>query len=412
MYLELKKAREYLEGHLRSVLRLAKKKGIQLRMVARGAHKQSVMITISNAGPMYEKTEVELFLFAKKDNHFVVFSRQVDFEQDLDYAELVQQVEMKLESCPVVLPPEDEDAYEFSSIDTEQIDEKLLVMDIEELISFFRSRFIIDAPKKLIYDADISRGFLFQAYLEEGRALAFAGHSFFTLSSHMRTKLSHIRHECCGKSLRDLRLWPIRRQLEPFWRAKAREVQEENLPKRIIFGAQALKAFAEACLSAMKEKNDQLWNWLEPLNKDDIDMSVGICGLMEGKSSLILNQLSPFFRRWKHPVGKLVEPLSDLLSGRSQEYDEYIYIHDVKVLIKDSRIVVLTSGSNLHISKKENPIFINQMMELMIHGESLRKAKSSQSMSFLRYKDLWHYVWIPEYVVHEDVDLQMRLIPY
>ncbi len=408
MFLELKSVRNYLQVQLRSLMRAAKKKNIDFYITFKGTHKQTVTVTINNTGPFQEKTHFSLNIHASRENHFCNFSIPLNVSDPLNIEEILNVAEDQLNNTPIVMPPLNKPEFSFKAKSDDYSDDQVESIDIGEYITWFKSRYLIDAPRRILFFTLLSRGFSFLGFMHESCGFVFKGGSFCSANTKMRTRLCNFEHQAYANTLRELRLEHIRIDLQPYWNAKVKEYSSNELPETVLFSAQCLVKFAYACISAGRSKNSTLWNWLSLVQPDDQNRLHPLHCQIEHDQHPLLEKLKKQFNTWIHKEGKISDQLDDLFKGQTQLFNEALYINDIHVSIEGNRITALSLGSSLYLSKNSSPNILNDSFQLDLEGELFQSGSCSNAKRLLQMPDE-NLIEVPNFMILKEVKKQILL---
>ena len=407
MFLELKNVRSYLQVQLRSLVKTAKKKNIDLYVICKGKHYQTVTVTINNTGPFQEKTHFSLNMFACRDNHYCNISAPVVLCEPINVEEIIEELDHELENDPIVISPIQKPQFYFNSRNEILNDDQVQTIDIREYVTWFRSRYLIDAPRKILFFTLLSRGFDFSAFMHESSGFIFQGGSFCSAKTKMRTRLCNFHHQVYANTLRSLRLEQIRQDLQPYWDAKVKEYSSTELPDTVLFSSQCLMKLAYACIKCLKS-NDSIWNWLKLLDQTHQSDIPRLYGSIEHEKHPVLENILNQFNHWSHPAGSINEHLDDLFKGKTSLFDEAIYINDIHVSIEGDRIHALSLGSSLFLSKNSPPNILNDSFQFDLEGEIIQSGDCSNQMRLLQMPDE-NLIEVPKFMVIKDIKKQILL---
>ncbi|MBF0197161.1 MAG: hypothetical protein HQL32_05605 [Planctomycetes bacterium] len=407
MHLELKKVGDFFQTNLRGYIRAAKKAEITLHILASGFHDQTITLSTSSVGPIAEKTIISLSLYAIKESELVCLKFPVNLNAPLSKDDILQRIEEQfVGGNSTAISDMDQDFSVYKGEDY-LVDENLLTVEIDEIITFFRSRFLIDAPRKLLYSAMISRGFSFQCFADESSGIQFTAKSYYSVQADLRTRLSQFHYEYSGATLRGLRLSPIRRHLGAYWKAKPMESDIDDYNGSVIFGFLALGKLAEAGLIAMKNDNDLLWHWLKKTGEVEGGKLAGLECRSESEDGDISGFLDESFSSWMYPAGQEKLSLGEVLMGEN-DFNGALYIHDLKAFIRQDRIRIITISTNLYVSRRRKPRFVEKVFEIKLTGELLVNAKASAEVVPIMRSGGRKSLMVPEYICVEDLNIKVR----
>lgn len=396
MFLELKAVQDYLHVQLRNLQRTAKKKNIEVFLMCSGVEMQSITVTTSNIGPFQEKTHFSLMIYACKDNHFSHHRMPFNIHQAIDVEKLMFEIEEHLQNASVVVPPIEDVVIKFNQSENVSVDDAMINSDIQELIDWFRARYVIDAPRKILYYALLSRGFEFNAFMHEKTGFIFHSKSFCNSKVKMRTRLCNLVHSSYANSMRQLRLNETRIDLFPFWNAEVGELNQENLPQIVILSANVLAKLAHANLINGKF-NEDMWDWLKLFDNNEAkDRNLLNC-IVEEVDHPVIKKIKSNYQNWYHPKGVSEVTLKEVLNELETPYEEFIYIHDAEISIERNSIDMTSIGSSLHIIKNAKSKIINQSIYLEFDSEVMQSAQKSTHSRIMQTQSRT-IVEVPQYL--------------
>lgn len=412
MFLELSQSRDYLQVNIRPLVKAAKKEGISLRLIFEGHGYQSITFNLSHQGPIFEKSSIHMVCYASKDDKLTSFRTYLDLDAPIDVKTTLESINQQLNDSPTSIDSSNDLEFKFKHLTSKSIDEALINEEILELTELFRSRFLIDAPKKMLYEADLRRGIVFQAYWDEHHTLHHIEHSYFGLRTKLRTEQVFINTEYNGNTLRELRLLPIRQQVSPFWHKKIEDIELNELPKCIILSSLCLLKFAKLLRQEIKLGNDLLWDWLTDLSPDQAYPLRGLAIESIDKKHPMKSTFNRYFKTKEHKPGSLETPLEDILNAKEWVSDEALFIQDVHLEVDGDHFWATNLGSVIHMSRESSHKILKGQLEFKLDGEIIQGAQSSSKRQwFFPYGEHKPY-YCPQFAILKDMTLSCKNYSY
>ena len=401
MYLELKRIKEYLHGNIRQLTRLAKKAGHEMAVLMDGQVAQSMTMTISKSGPVVEEGFCRMEIFCGKNGYFIILKKIINFNEPFNAERLMANIEQNLAAHGIPRQSSGDGEALVGKNENVEMDERLLTADGNDLLNFFRSRFLVDSPKKILYQAQFARGFTYQGYAREKKELELNASSFFDITAKLRSKTVSLTYHCSGGNMREMNLFPIRPHLSAFWDAKPAD--DNEIPDMVVLGAQALAKCADACLRELKRGNTYLWNWLD---KCDVNAPLRLPNLMAtvgDQPSDISAHVSSRLSAWKQKPGACQDSLGDVLMGRSQHFEKAIFIHDIaKIYFNKSQMHIITHGTSLFLQSGKIPKHTNAVVEVKLESQLFNHHEQwiSSRLCLIRHGlEQGRHMHMPEYCI-------------
>lgn len=410
MFLELSHAKDYLQVNIRPLVKKAKALGLSLHLFFDGHAYQSVTFNLNHQGPIFERSSIHFECYAVKDDQYTTYHCFIDLDQPLDADSIIQTLQEKLTNHPLSFDSSEYEPLLFEKHTSSHIDEELLNNEIADLTDIFRSRFLIDSPRKMLYETDLRRGLVFQAYWDEQHTLQYVEHSYFGLRAKLRTENVFINSEYNGNSLRDLRLLPIRQHLQPWWNTKSEDIDLQNLPSNIILSSLALLKFNLALSQEIKLENQLIWNWLRAIDPDKTYPIQGLSIQNIQEDHPLQSALIDFFSIQEHPCGQLETSLEDLMNAKEWLVDHALYIQDVHIEVDGGHFWVTNIGSTLLMSRESGHKIIHGQLEFVIEGEAIQGAQCSRDQHWFFPKEKPEPYYVPQYAVLKEMDLTKKNI--
>ncbi len=384
MPLELNNTRQILHQGLRPLMRELGKKNIEAFLLLEGWNRQSLMINHSQAGVIFQLHQLDLRLCIRQGDKMAMINKATLPDEMPDHAWWLSQVEEALEHSQWTLPEDQEFFPEVLHADGQSVDPELLNMELEDWMIWFQSRFLADAPRRMVYDALLSRGEHYMGLLSSSGGYQFHGRSLALANISLRTKEVTLNYACMQDSLRAMNLEPIRRRLSPYWVCE-REELVDDLPIGVFLDAEALAQLTLACCESMLKGNQLLWNWLEPVDTiDPLPLPLHVTGDL-------VPELHPPIRRWKQPAGNMEINVESLLSGEACPAKDCIYVRKLaQVNITEERIRFYSRDTLLICRLGAPCTVLSGHLELMIDGEGLASQRRQASQR-LRVIPLSHH---------------------
>lgn len=410
MPIELKSANRFLQEQVRPLLRKFEQVGIDGHILFNGLWSQTLSLTLSHSGPILDLSRSNLRIIAYRDQRIVELLQEIELQGELDQAQCLKEIEELFDIQSALPEHPDQHQFEITPLPHALVDEKLILCDIEEFLSFFKSRFLVDAPKKMLYRGELTRGCLIQGYMGTGshRGLQSASRSFFSNNISLRTQHGYLELQHDGQSLRSMRLSNIRRILAPFYQST--RLDQAFLPENLLLGSQALYRLALTALNQgdTLPHDGSLWNWLEPVKKSPVATETLSCLNIEGGAEHPLGQrLHRLLDRYKFPEGAQTEPLDDLLIQAGAGRDTYFYVHDLCALnIHSGKIFALSYGTLLAINRNQQRGFVHGYLRLTLDGETLTSQRRNASQRLKVFKNEQAFVAVPEFMFLDGIKFE------
>ena len=394
MHVELKKSSDFLQMQLRRLLREAKKAELELHCIVEGSFDRSINLSQAGLGPFTKQRKERLWLYVRKDHHWSKLHLQIHSDVNLDIPNIMESLRNIHGQHHLPSSKDQKQHLLFAQCKDDSVDNELVNLDFKECADFFRSRFLIDAPNKILFDAKVSTGCNYQAYASEEISLVFQPYSHYGIVAGLRTRTVQIQMSLYGQSLRSMRLANIRKVLSPFWTAALLEPFQESLPEDVILSSRCLQVLAQAALRSQKDGNVALWSWLKNWHGQG-NFPIGL----QPKSGMTYSPLSQVLynalERKIHPAGELTTPLDSYLKGEIA--GQRLYIQDIIVDIEGANIWITTKGSCLQLTHGKTGV-INMPLSFMLTGEKIEEAPcSSQWACSLGFDHT--PILVPEYAV-------------
>lgn len=408
MFLELSQAKDYLQVNIRPLVKKAKAQGLSLHLFFEGHAYQSITFNLSHQGPVFEKSSIHFECYAVKDDQYTTYHTYLDLSQPIDADIIIQTLQEKLSNNPLSFDASEYEPLVFNKHTSSYVDEELLNNEITDLTEIFRSRFLIDSPRKMLYETDLRRGLVFQAYWDEQHTLQYVDHSYFGLRAKLRTENVFINTEYNGKSLRELRLLPIRQHLQPWWSEKSEDIDLQNLPSNIILSSLSLLKFNLALSREIKLNNELIWNWLREIDSEKEHPIQGLSIQNMKEDHPLKSALTDFFDIQEHPSGQLDSSLEDLMNDKEWLVDDAIYIPDIHIEVDGGHFWVTNIGSTLLMSRESPHKIIHGQLEFIVEGEAIQGAQCSNKQHWFFPNEAPVPYYVPQYAILKEMDLTKR----
>lgn len=375
MLLGLKETGDLMRTVLRPVIRKAAKEGIECHAVVEGLEAQGLSFDMSESGPVWERGETRVSLYLRRENRFAALERSLAPAEEPDEAAWLEELRAALDEHSCLVGPVPPVELEFLPPPQDAAEERLLNVSVKEMGDYFRSRFLMDAPNRLVYDGELSRGLRIQGHLGASGAPLVGSFGYFILDASLRAGDCHLRFHLSGNSLRDLRMASIRRRLSPCWKAEAGDTKSPQ--PALLLGSAALARLARATLFSVSGGNRQLWQWMQraPLAGQALRPKT-----MPPEGSPVGDALRRHFEFWQYPGAEMEEPLENLLEGRSKSFSEALYVHDLSgVAASGERLLACSRGSVFVLAEGGPPLRLPGNVSFALDGTTLAAQKSTSS---------------------------------
>jgi hypothetical protein len=403
MHVELKTSRDFLHMQLRRLLRDAKKAELELHCLVEGSFDRSINLSQAGLGPYTRQRKERLWLYVRKAHHWSKVHLQIHPSLELDCPKIMSELKNLVGQHHLPPSKDDRQNLHLTAPSDDNVDVELINLDFKESADFFRSRFLIDAPKKILFEARVSTGCNYQAYASEEVSMVFQPYSHFGIDAWLRTKTAQVQLVTHGQNLRDMRLSVIRPLLCPFWNAPTIDPSGESLPSEVIFSSTCLFSLAHAALKSQKDGNIGLWNWLKTWHGEGtypLGLQPKACDNYSPLSQVLLGALE----RKIHPPGEIEHHLSEYL--KTQIPGQRLYIQDVVVDIDGPNIWLTTKGSSLLLNQGRTGL-INSPLSFSLTGEKIQEASCSKSLTSSLGFDHTPLL-VPEYAIFRELQVQLR----
>lgn len=410
MFLELSQAKDYLQVNIRPLVKEAKALGLSLHLFFEGHAYQSITFNLSHQGPIFERSSIHFECYAVKDDQYTTYHTYLDLNRPIDHTNIIEALQQKLSDAPLSFDATEYEPLIFDKHTNSHVDEELLNNEIADLTDIFRSRFLIDSPRKMLYETDLRRGLVFQAYWDEQHTLQYVEHSYFGLRAKLRTENVFINTEYNGKTLRELRLLPIRQHLQPWWSLKSEDIDIQNLPNNIVLSSLALLKFNLALSQEIRLENHLIWNWLREIGPDKTYPLQGLSIQSINDDHPLKSAMTDFFGIQEHPSGSLDTTLEDILNAKQWIVDNAIYIQDIHIEVDGGHFWVTNIGSTLLMSRESNHKIIHGQLEFIIEGEAIQGAQCSSKQHWFFPSEAPEPYYVPQYAVLKEMDLSKKHI--
>jgi hypothetical protein len=427
MRLALKSHREFLMIQLRRLLKGANKEGLKISCLVEGDIHRELRCSHAGIGAISWSHSTTLNMYASRGEHWT-YARlsDLDFEHDLDIENILMFLSKNLQDisipggqCVHPLPqfshPKNSDHGFGSSQENSMVDDLLLEISEQECADFFRSRFLTDAPKKMLYEGSVCIGVRYLVYVDENNPFIFRNSSYFNVHANLRTRKKWLKANEAGQTLRQMRLAKIRPRLSPFWKTSIVEIEHEELPKKIIFNHNVLLILAEKLNQALQNQDAKVWSWLKAGEGSDHQSQFSLSYLDGNQHSRFAEH--PFHKMMsraldiiEHPPGGVEEELGHILNF---EYDDTliesqgaIYLQDISVELNLGVFHIVSRGSALILrGKGQVSEQFTQPICFSLTGEDLKIAVASKKSHFFRSFDRTGVV-VPDFCILNDINVR------
>ncbi len=410
MLLELKKIKDHLQFQLRKLLREARKADLDIYCLSTGYLEEKLQFSQANIGPWALTRKINLNIYLLKGEQYSLKSFTINPKLDLDTANILSDLQQNKISYPLPNSPNGVGQhFDFKHIGEKGLDEHLLSIDHQECSDFFRSRFLIDAPRKVLYEGTLTRGVSFQVYMDEYGPFVYHAHSYYRVVGNFRSKEARFRIDIGGQDLRSMRLSRIRPLCQPFWSSVNLQVQKEEWPKDIMFNAKGVTKILEATLQAhnhhLKSENNQE---NRPLAQPWRGQHEIFLGLVPSDNPLLKPICQVIARELQHqtyPDGNHDQQLHHLIEGRLQR--QALYLQNILVQVSKDRFHVSSLGSSLLIHPGGRTSILNEPISLHFSLEELMKAQTGNQQTFIP-KTSTKTVISPDHILLKNIDIQIH----
>jgi len=411
MYLELNQASDYFQVNIRLLVKAAKKEGLHLHLVFEGHAYQSITFNLNHHGPIFEKLSVYMYCFAFKDDRYVTYRTHLDLNEAIDAEGITKNLQALFNDHPLSFDNSKDYQFSFHKLPESHVDDGLLNVELNELTDFFRSRFLIDAPKKMLHDCDLRRGLVFQAYWDEKHTLQFVTHSYFGLRAKVRTPQVFFNCEYNGNSLHEFRLLPIRQHLQPYWKKRCEELELHKLPSCIILSSLALMKFSIALVDALKFDNELIWDWLNEIDHETNYPLKGLAIHQIDEDHPLTSIFNEFFKIREHKLGSIDTSLENLLNAREWITEDALFIQDLHLKVDGAHFWATNIGSILLMSRESEHKLLKGQIEFKVDGETLQGAQCSSHRHWFFPFDEPEPYHCPQFAILNSMDISRRSTP-
>jgi hypothetical protein len=389
---------------LRRLIRAAGKESLRLTCVVEGSIEKEVHCSHAGMGPVSYREQENLHIFVSSGGSWTIARlRQLDHRQELDIPSILDQLRRGLR--PGFLPSGSEvhPSLQFEHQNEAPLDPKLLDMDEQEYGDFFRSRFLIDAPRKMLYEGNIAVGARYFAYMDDHIPLLFEASTVFSIEATLRTRKIWVKATDEGNTIRQMRLAKIRPKLSLFWRDNHVELNHEELPSTIILNHHCLSVLAYELQEAVLRNDPKVWSWLRAYPKElQNQFSLKISEHSHDETHPMLQMLDEVLSIHEHPRGELKEELGELLNAEAGAR-EALYFQDIVVELNLGEFHVVSRGSGLLLQGNgQDPVQFSGPIYFKLKGEDVQEALASCQTHL--YRPFGRPVLsVPDYCILEDI---------
>jgi len=405
MLLELKKAEDHFQYHIRRLIRAAKKKDLHLECFGKGTLATELHLNNLRNGPVHFRQEHECLVLVRKGDRLAQHLLHLNIEKELDLDLTLQVLHQKIDHAPLTTGIESIPQC-YLPQPSPPLDEKLLTLSMKEWLDHFKSRYLIDVPKKMLYDGLLKKGLMYQCHLGEETNFNIARMSFFDHQVHQRGPNHVIHLHRSGQTLREMYLDPARVACSKIWDAKFGMEDVFEKPMSILLSDVLIFRCYEA-LEQHRGKNldSQGWSWTRTLNDED--------GLPSPRLRMDHAEAQPMLNNWimEHfntrilPPGEMSQSIESFLAGKIPT-EQCLFIQDAHVEFEEQSLSFITTSSSLMLnSGQSNPILISEPMSFSVQPEKISESISSKKLKlYLSSKS--PPAWLPSYILMDGVQVQ------
>lgn len=401
MHLALKNTREYLLLQLRKLIRKASKQDIEISCIAEGFMEKRFHLSQAGVGPTTQHQWGHLHLYASKGDAWT-FAKlsQLNLDEDLPVEDLIEHLFINLKPSPMPLGEEVHPKVQFAHQNTTIFDEKLLNVDAQDTADFFRSRFLNDAPRKMLYEGFSSVGFRYVAYMDEHIPLLFQANTTFKVQALLRTQNTWLNISEEGTTLRQMRLAKIRPRMAAYWKADTVDIRDLPLPTSVILSHQCLCSLMEKLLQAQNHGDQSVWSWLKEGHRE-IQTHISLLPEVQDSQHPLYQLLYKILRIHEHPKGDIEGSLAELIE---KPHLHAIVLQNAHVEVNHGRFQITSQGSGLIVNVgSEASIQFQHPITFNVSGEDIQAALSSQ-LSHLYLDGNQPPMQVPDFCILNDAN--------
>lgn len=408
MLLELKKAEDYFQYHVRRLIRAAKKEDIHLDCYGRGILANELHLNNLRNGPIHFREEHECLILAKRGDVLSQHLLHLNLDEELDQPRILEIIRHKMETSPLV-EGVDELPKCYPPEHNVPLDEKLLTLPMMDWLDHFKSRFLIDMPKKMLYDGLLKKGLSYQCYLGEEINFNISKMSFFDHEIHQRGEdhIVHLRRS--GLSLREMYLDPIRVVCSKIWDSTYGSDTALDHPISILFSDVMIYRCYDAIEKHRNENPHHEWSWVRPLNSEDGLPSPRLRVEDSGTHPLLSRWIMENFNTRILPQGDMKESLESFMKGDIPS-EQLLFLQDANVEADHHTLSFVTTASSLIIQKgSSSPTLVSNPLSFTLNLEKVSESLSSKKLSLHLAPNLPE-AWLPSYILMDNVEVQRVVI--
>jgi hypothetical protein len=404
MLLDLKKAEDHFQYHIRKLIRSAKKEGLHLDCYGRGILSSELHLNNLRNGPLHFRQEHECLLLFRNEEQVAQHLLHLDLEKEIDQFKVLELMIRKLETAPLI---EGLDQFPQCHLPSPPppLDEKLLTLNMKEWLDHFKSRYLIDVPKKMLYDGLMKKGLMYQCHLGEETNFNITRMSFFDHEVKQRGPEHVIHLHRSGQTLREMYLDPVRVICNRLWDSTPGNDSDLEGPVPLLLSDVVINRCYTALETHRGDNPDQDWSWARPLQDDDGFSSPLLRMDLPHDHPMLSEWVMDHFNTRILPPGQMKLTQDDFLKGNIPS-DKLLYLQDAHVEFESNSLSFITTASSVMIHKGRKALtLMNKPIRFTLNPEDISGGISSQKMSFHSYANL-PPVWLPSYIIMEGVDIQ------
>lgn len=405
MLLELKKAEDHLQFHVRRLIRAAKKQDLHLECFGQGTLSTELHLNNLRNGPVHFRQEHTCVLLVRHEDRVAHHLLHLDLGKELDPTPILELLRQKLEKTPLAIGIEKLPACTLPQ-QSSPLDEKLITLPMKDWLDFFKSRYLIDVPKKMLYDALLKKGLMYQCHLGEETNFDFTRMSFYDHTVYQRGPNHTLHLHRSGQSLREMYLDPVRVLCSKIWKAGLGQDPQLEEPTSILLG----EALIFSCYLALekhlaKNPSQKGWSWVRLLPKEDSHPSPRFHMETSENFPMLNHWVMKNFNTRYQPPGEMEDSIDHILNGHFPG-KRLLFIQDAHVEIDRDSVSLTTTTSSLLVDRLgETTQLVNTPIQFTVNSEKFSEALTSKKLS-LHQGIKTSPAWLPHYILMEDVDVK------
>lgn len=409
MLLELKNIKDHLQFQLRKLLREARKANLDIYCLSTGYLEEKLQFSQANIGPWALTRKINLNIYLVIGEQYALKSFTINPKLDLDTTGILSDLKNNKVKYPLPTSPNgDPQNFDFKHIGEKGLDEQLLSIDHQECSDFFRSRFLIDAPRKLLYEGTLTRGVSFQVYMDEYGPFVYHAHSYYRIHGNFRSPEAHFRMDIGGQDLRSMRLARIRPLCQPFWSSVNLQVQKDEWPKDIILNGKGISKILQATIRhhhhTKSHHGEDSKLFAQPWRGEhEIYL-----GLVPAENPMLKPVCKVICRELEHlayPCGNEKLELHQIIQGDIQR--QALYLQNVLVHFNNTTICISSLGSSLLVHPGGRTSLINEPINVRFSLEHLMRAQTGSRHTFIP-KSTTKTIIAPDHILLQDIDIEVH----